>query len=166
MLRAKTQKSIISRCPLINCSYRNFRLDNLKNHLKSRRHKITNADVISKILEIVKSNSLPTDYLLRVQNNNIVQVRSPQQENPSSGSFLQNQTAASVTNSTRSTLQYGKASTCEDVLERVHDQHETDLSQSAVATSTEPSNEQMHNLTEAVASLNLAIKKSVLTKET
>ena len=138
----------------------------MKNHLKSRRHKITNADVISKILEIVKSNSLPTDYVLGVQNDDIVQVRLPQQENPSSGSFLQNQTAVSVTNSTRSTQQYEKTSTCEDVLEREHNQHETDLSQSAVATSTESSNKQMHNLTDAVASLNLAIKESVLTNET
>ena len=103
------------RSRLFTFSYRNFRLDNLKNHLKSRRHKITNADVINKILGIVKSNSLATDYLLRVQNDNIVQVRLPQQENPSSGSFVQNQTAASVTNSTQSTLQYENTSTYEDV---------------------------------------------------
>ena len=86
-------------------------------------------------------------------------MRLPQQENPSSGSFVQNQTADSVTNSTRSTLQYENTSTCEDVLEREHNQHETELSQSAVATSMESSNEQMHNLTEAVASLNLTIQK-------
>ena len=73
--------------------------------------------------------------------------------------FFQNQTAASVTNNTRSRLQYENTSTCEDVLEREHNQYETELSQSAVATSTESSNEQMHNLTEAVASLNLTIQK-------
>ena len=115
MLKAKTKKSLISRCPLLNCSYRNFRLDNLKNHLKSRKHKITNADVINKILGTVKSNSLPTNYLLRVQNDNVVQVHLPQQEIPSASS-VQNQNAASATNSTGSTLQYENPITCEDVL--------------------------------------------------
>ena len=159
MLKAKTKKSLISRCPLINCSYRNFRLDNLKNHLKSRKHKITNADVINKILGTVKSNSLPTDYLLRVQNDNVVQVRLPQQEIPSSASSVQNQNAASATNSTGSTLQYENPITCEDVLGSEHNQHEIEPSQSAVATSTESLNEHMHNLTEAVVSLNLTIQK-------
>ena len=66
-------------------------------------------------------------------------MRLPQQENPSSRSFVQNQTAASVTNSTRSTLQYENTSTYEDVLEHEHNQHETELSQFAVATSMESS---------------------------
>ena len=157
MLKAKTQKSLISRCPLINCSYRNFRLDNLKNHHKSRKHKITNADVINKILGTVKSNLLPTDYLLRVQNDNVVQVHLPQQEIPSSA--VQNQNAASATNSTGSTPQYENPITCEDVLGSEHNQDEIEPSQFAVATSTESSNEHMLNLTEAVASLNLAIQK-------
>ena len=45
------------------------------------------------------------------------------------------------------------------MLEREHNQHETELSQFAVATSTESSSKQMHNLTEVVMSLNLAIQK-------
>ena len=116
-----------------------------------------NADVINKILGTVKSNSLPTDYLLRVQNDNVVQVCLPQQEIPSS--TVQNQNAASATNSTGSTLQYENPITCEDVLRSEHNQDEIDPSQFAVATSTESSNEHMRNLTEAVASLNLAIQK-------
>jgi hypothetical protein len=54
--------------------YRNFRLDNLKKHLRSNRHKINNEDIINGILEMVRSNSLPEETLLRVQNDNIVQV--------------------------------------------------------------------------------------------
>ena len=58
----------------MNCSYRNFRLDNLKNHLKSRRHKISDVNVLNKIFEMVRSNSLPEGTLLRCQNNNLVQI--------------------------------------------------------------------------------------------
>ena len=74
MLKARNYKSNISRCPLMNCSYRNFRLDNLKNHLKSRRHKISDVNVLNKIFEMVQSNSLPEGTLLRYQNNNLVQI--------------------------------------------------------------------------------------------
>ena len=74
MLRARNYRSIIRRCPLINCSYRNFRLDDLKKHLRLNRHKINNEDVVNRILEMVGSNSLPEETLLRVQNDNIVQV--------------------------------------------------------------------------------------------
>lgn len=73
MLSAKT-KSSISQCPLLNCSYRNFRRDNLKNHLKSRRHKISNVDVLNKIFAIVRSNSLPAAHLLSVRDGDVVQV--------------------------------------------------------------------------------------------
>ena len=74
MLRARNYRSNIRRCPLMNCSYRNFRLDNLKKHLRSNRHKINNEDIVNGILEMVRSNSLPEETLLRVQNDNIVQV--------------------------------------------------------------------------------------------
>ena len=74
MLKARNYRSNIRRCPLINCSYRNFRLDNLKKHLKSNRHKISNENVVNRIFEMVRSNSLPVDTLLRVQNDNIVHV--------------------------------------------------------------------------------------------
>ena len=156
MLRAKTQKSSISRCPLINCSYRNFRLDNLKNHLKSRRHKITNVEVINKIFGIVRSNSLPADHLLRVQNDDVVQVsvHLPRQESTSSVPFVQSQNA--VANTPRSTFQ--NLNTGQEVSETSEqDRREGELTQSPLTTVS--SNEQMRNLTEAVASLNVAIQK-------
>ena len=74
MLKARNYRSNIRRCPLINCLYCNFRLDNLKKHLKSNRHKISNENVVNRIFEMVRSNSLPVDTLLRVQNDNIVHV--------------------------------------------------------------------------------------------
>ena len=74
MLKAMNYRSNIRKCPLMNCSYRNFRLDNLKKHLKSNRHKINNDAVVNRIFEMVRSNSLCEDTLLRVENDNIVQV--------------------------------------------------------------------------------------------
>ena len=110
MLRARNYRSNIRRCPLMNCSYRNFRLDNLKKHLRSNRHKINNEDIVNGILEMVRSNSLPEETLLRVQNDNIVQVtvgsqlertastiptamQSAQEQNASGSEVLQSSTA-------------------------------------------------------------------------
>jgi hypothetical protein len=104
MLRARNYWSNIRRCPLMNCLY------NLKKHLRSNRHKINNEDVVNRILEMVRSNSLPEETLLRVQNDNIVQVtvgsqlertastiptamQSAQEQNASGSEVLQSSTA-------------------------------------------------------------------------
>lgn len=159
MLRAKTQKSRISRCPLMNCSYRDFRLDNLKSHLKSRRHKITNVEVINTIFGIVRSNSLPSDHLLCVQNGDVVQVSVDLQREESMSSVPITQSENAVANTARSTTAQN-VNADQEVLggsEPMTDQTDVELSQPAVTT--ESSNKQMQSLTEAVASLNAAIRK-------
>ncbi|CAB4000607.1 Hypothetical predicted protein [Paramuricea clavata] len=167
MLRAGNYRSNIRRCPLMNCSYHNFRLDNLKKHLRSNRHKINNEDVVNRILEMVRSNSLPEETLLRVQNDNIVQVtvgsqlertastiptamQSAQEQNAGGSEVLQSSTATQ--NSRNPTADDGEL-----MCDQRQSSEQLPPRQLSQRVRAPPGDD--NSLAEAVASLHAAIQK-------
>ena len=81
-----------------------FSARNLKTHLKSGRHKINNIVVLNTIFEIVRSNSLPEGNLLRVEDNEVIQVAMPMDSQLRNTTLIQDQ-VASTSGSTRANSQ-------------------------------------------------------------
>ena len=154
---------------MINCAYRNFRLDNLKTHLKSGRHKINNIVILNKIFEIVRSNSLPEGNLLRVEDNEVIQVAMPMDSQLRNTTLIQDQ-VASTSGSTRSQSSAAPQETLhsqEPIATVTADTDEQFMQFTDLLTVTEPlqpqatassSSQEIHSLQEAVASLHTAIQ--------